>query len=144
MAIYNLVIGKNWRVFPHVPLTPIVEKLDGFHPDTPQANYMRVILPGSRCNFNIRFWNLNEQELQRLLWCLMLEQELAHKIGKERYLGMGSLRLRVLPDSFLIDWKNRYSGKQDWQRPINVEEWINTKVIAYYNELKKALDTKSL
>jgi CRISPR/Cas system CSM-associated protein Csm3 (group 7 of RAMP superfamily) len=140
----NLIIGKNWRVFPHVPLTPIVEKLDGFHPDTPQANYMRAILPGSRCNFNIRFWNLNEQELQRLLWCLMLEQELAHKIGKERYLGMGSLRLRVLPDSFLIDWKNRYSGKQDWQRPINVEEWINTKVIAYYNELKKALDTKSL
>ena len=142
----SLVIGKNWRIFPHAPLAPIVSKLDEFRPDTPQAGYMRAILPGARCRFTVRFWNLNEGELQRLIWCLVLEQGLAHKIGRSRYLGFGSLRLRVLPESFFVDWANRYSGKpeQDWRLPVNVDEWINTKVIKHYAELRKALDAKQL
>jgi hypothetical protein len=142
----SLVIGKNWRLFPHAPLAPIVSKLDEFRPDTPQAGYMRAILPGARCRFTVRFWNLDEGELQRLIWCLVLGQGLAHKIGRSRYLGFGSLRLRVLPESFLVDWANRYSGKpeQDWRLPVNVDEWINTKVIKHYAELRKALDAKQL
>jgi len=107
---------------------------------------MRAILPGGRCQFTIRFWNLNKQELQRLIWCLALEQGLAHKIGKCRYLGFGSLRLQILPDSFLVDWASRYSAEanQDWRLPINVDEWINPDVIEHCEELRKALDAKQL
>jgi CRISPR/Cas system CSM-associated protein Csm3 (group 7 of RAMP superfamily) len=142
----KLIIGENWRLFPHAPLAPIVQRLDDFRPDTAQASYMRAILPGSQCRFTVRFWNLSEQELQRLIWCLVLEQELAHKIGKSRYLGFGSLRLQILTDSFLIDWANRYSGKakQNWRLPISIDEWINPSVIEHYAELRKALTGKSI
>jgi hypothetical protein len=51
--------------------------------------------------------------------------------GYNRYLGFGSLRLHVLPASFLIDWAKRYAGKpeQEWRLPIQVDEWIEPGVI---------------
>jgi CRISPR/Cas system CSM-associated protein Csm3 (group 7 of RAMP superfamily) len=140
----KLVISENWRLFPHAPLAPIVHRLDDFRPDTVQASYVRAVLPGSRCRLTVRFWNLNEQELQRLVWCLVLEQGLAHKMGASRYLGFGSLRLQILPDSFFIHWADRYSGKENWRLPINVDEWINPDVIEHYTELRKALASKSI
>ena len=91
------LIGKTWRVFPHAPLAPIAKQLEDFQPDTFQARYFRAILPGARARFTIRFWNLDEEELQRLIWCVGLEPGLAHKMGNNRYLGFGSLRLRLLP-----------------------------------------------
>ncbi len=141
-----LRIGTEWRYFPHVPLAPIVEKLDDFKPDTVRASYMRAILVGARCRFSIRFWNLMEQELQRLIWCLVLEDGLAHKMGKARYLGFGSLKLHLLEDSYLIKWENRYSDKpeESWRSPIKVEDWINTKVIAHYDKLREALNANQI
>jgi len=141
----KLQIDKTWRLFPHAPLAPLVERLDGFTPDTAQASYFRAILPGARAHFTIRFWNLDEQELQRLMWCVVLEPGLAHKIGCNRYLGFGSIRLSVLPESFFINWGSRYGGPaEDWRTPIQVREWINPKVIAHYAELVRALDAKRL
>ncbi len=147
-----LRIAGKWRLFPHAPLAPCVEKLDGFNPDTPKADYVKAILPGSRCRFSIRFWNLEKDELQRLLWCTVLEPELAHKMGKGRYLGFGSLRLSLLPESFLTDWESRYAGgngdgKSDDARgrmPLNPAEWIDPKVIQHYQELRKALDAQQI
>jgi CRISPR/Cas system CSM-associated protein Csm3 (group 7 of RAMP superfamily) len=139
-------IGEDWRLFQHAPLAPIVEKVNEFKPDTAQASYMRAILPGATCRFAIRFWNLEQQELQRLMWCLALEQGLAHKIGKGRYLGFGSLRLQIQPESYLTDWTNRYASQapQNWRLPIDVNAWMNPQVIAHYDELKKALDAQHL
>lgn len=143
-----LHIARSWRLFPHAPLAPCVERLDDFKPDTPKADYVKAILPGSLCRFVLRFWNLEKEELQRLLWCVVLEQGAAHKIGKGRYLGFGSLRLRLLPESFLTDWANRYSGKGEKERtgrlPINLKEWIDPKVIHHYQELRKALDAQRI
>jgi hypothetical protein len=141
-----LRITDEWRFFPHAPLAPIVEKLNDFRPDTVQASYSRAILPGAKCRFTIRFWNLEQPELQRLIWSVALEPGLAHKMGKGRYLGFGSLRLQILPDSFLIDWANRYAQKaaKAGHLPINVNEWINPGVIAHYAELQKALNAKHL
>jgi CRISPR/Cas system CSM-associated protein Csm3 (group 7 of RAMP superfamily) len=140
------LIGKSWRVFPHVPLAPIVQQLDDFQPDTFQARYFRAILPGARARFTIRFWNLDEQEFQRLIWCVVLEPGLAHKMGNNRYLGLGSLRLHILPDSFLIDWGARYAGEPErsWRLPVQIDEWINPGVIEHYTELRKALHAKRL
>jgi CRISPR/Cas system CSM-associated protein Csm3 (group 7 of RAMP superfamily) len=145
-AVPRYLIAQSWRLFPHAPLAPIVKRLEGFHPDAVQANYFRAILPGGKARFTIRFWNLEEEELQRLIWCVALEPGLAHKMGHHRYVGLGSLHMHVLPESFLIDWTSRYSGQseQDWQQSIRIKEWLTPNVIAHYAELQKALDAKSL
>lgn len=143
---FQLRIGKTWRIFPHVPLAPIAKQLDGFQPDTLQASYFKAILPGARAHFTIRFWNLEEQELQRLMWSVALEPGLAHKLGKNRYLGFGSLHLHILPGSYLIDWAKRYAGKpeESWRLPIKVDEWIRPAVIEHYPELRGALNAERL
>jgi CRISPR/Cas system CSM-associated protein Csm3 (group 7 of RAMP superfamily) len=139
-------IGKTWRVFPHAPLAPIAKQVDDFQPDTFQARYSRAILPGARARFTIRFWNLEEQELQRLMWSVVLEPGLAHKMGNNRYLGFGSLRLHILPDSYLIDWAKRYAGEpeESWQLPIQVDEWIDPDVVYHYRALRRALNAEQL
>ncbi|RME41745.1 MAG: hypothetical protein D6796_15445, partial [Caldilineae bacterium] len=142
----KLFIAKQWRIFPHTPLAPIVQQLDDFSPDTSQASYFRAVLPGSKARFTIRFWNLDDLELKRLLWSVVLEPSLAHKMGHARYLGFGSLRLRLLPASYLIDWSARYADQPEtaWQRPIQVEDWLTPQVIYHYKALKNALNADSL
>ena len=142
----KLLINDAWRLFPHAPLAPIAEQQDSFAPDTAQKSYFRAILPGSTAQFSVRFWNLEEEEWQRLIWTIVLEPELAHKMGKHRYLGFGSLRLRILPQSYLIDWTARYQGKseQEWQKAIDLDHWRNTRVIAHYADLRKALHAAQL
>jgi hypothetical protein len=149
-------IDKTWRVFPHAPLAPIAKQVDDFQPDTFQARYFRAILPGageqsgahkrSSARFTIRFWNLEEQEMQRLMWSVALEPGLAHKMGSSRYLGFGSLRLHILPDSYLIDWAKRYAGEpeESWQLPIQVDEWIEPEVVYHYRALRRALNAERL
>ncbi len=136
----------NWRLFLHAPIAPIVKRLDDFQPDTAQASYVRAILPGARARFSIRFWNLEEKELQRMIWCVALEPQLAHKLGKHRHVGFGSIRLHVLPESSLTRLGERYAGapEQQWQQPITLADWIKPQVIAHYSELQTALNVKSL
>lgn len=139
------LIEKTWRLFPHAPLAPLVKRLDRFAPDTIQASYFRAILPGARAHLTIRFWNLEEQELQRLIWCVALEPGLAHKIGNNRYLGFGSIRLRILPDSFLVNWARRYGTlEQEWRQPLRVDEWLRTDVIRHYDQLRRLLNAQQL
>ncbi|MCX6031240.1 MAG: RAMP superfamily CRISPR-associated protein [Chloroflexi bacterium] len=137
-------IAKTWRLFNHAPVAPIVQRLDAFKPDVVQASYTRAILPGATARFGIRFWNLEREELQRLIWCVGLEDGLAHKLGHHRYVGFGSLRLRLLPGSSLVDVQGRYAGGADWRTPLKVEEWLEPKVVAYRAELQKALDARVL
>jgi hypothetical protein len=119
--------------------------LDEFRPDTAQANYCKAILPGGRARFNLRFWNLEEEELQRLIWCVVLQPELAHKLGRHRHLGFGSLRLHLSSESHLIDWPQRYAGSaQEWKRSIEVADWLDLRVVAHRRELQRALHAESL
>lgn len=144
--VHMTQVAGQWRVYPHAPLAPCVTRLDDFTPDSVQADYRRAVLPGARCRFQIRFWNLEQEELARLLWCVQLEDGLAHKLGKSRHLGFGSLRLKVLPESYLIDWVARYGGKPEaaWRLPLDLEQFHDPKHIAHYAELKKALDAHAL
>jgi hypothetical protein len=145
-AVSKYKIADTWRVFRHKPLPPLVKRLDDFTPDDVKANYFRALMPGAKAKFTIRFWNLEDEELQRLMWSVHLQPGLAHKIGHRRYLGFGSLKLRVLPESYFIDWSNRYANVPDeeWQRAIDVESWIKPDVIAHYVPLMKALDVGAL
>jgi hypothetical protein len=121
-----------------------VTRLDAFKPDAVQASYTRAILPGATARFGVRFWNLEQGELQRLLWCLTLESGLAHKLGHHRYVGFGSVRMRLLPESTLIDWQERYAGEANWRVPIKIEEWLEPKVVAHRDELRQAMDAQAL
>jgi CRISPR/Cas system CSM-associated protein Csm3 (group 7 of RAMP superfamily) len=141
-AVYQ--VKKNWRLFPHAPLPPVAVRIDEFTPDAVQASYFRAVLPGARARFNVRFWNLLEEEMQRLLWCVSLEPGMAHKLGNHRYLGFGSMRLSLHKESHFIDWEERYAGGDapKWRKPIQIR--IDSKVIRNYNALKKGLDAQHL
>jgi CRISPR/Cas system CSM-associated protein Csm3 (group 7 of RAMP superfamily) len=134
---------KDWRVFTHAPVAPCVVQTDEFSPDTFQASYNKGILPGNTCKFTIRFWNLDDEEFQRLIWSIVLEDGLAHKCGKNRFLGLGALSISLLPESYLISWDDRYTNDK-WKKPIDVSKWLNTDCIKNYNALKDALDAKCL
>jgi hypothetical protein len=137
-------IAKTWRLFPHTPVAPIVQRLDEFKPDAVQASYAHAILSGAKARFTIRFWNLEQAELQRLIWCIGLEDGLAHKLGHHRYVGFGSLHLRILPESLLVDWAKRYAGDAEGRVPLQIAEWQEPKVVAHRAELLKALDAQVL
>ncbi|MBC2695434.1 MAG: hypothetical protein HF982_09210 [Desulfobacteraceae bacterium] len=141
-----LIIAKKWRLFPHAHLAPIVKQTENFEPDSVQARYFMAMLPGNKARFTIRFWNLLETELQRLIWCIALKPGLAHKMGNNRYLGFGSMNLKILPESYLIDWNKRYTEElqNNWNIPIKVNQWQSTETIKHYEALKKALNAKHL
>jgi hypothetical protein len=137
------IVASNWRLFQHAPLAPMVIKTDAFKPTTTQASYFRAILPGNKARFTIRFWNLEEHEFRKLIWSIALEPGLAHKLGHHRHLGFGSLRLQILPESFLIDWNKRYTH-EEWRTPICVEDWRKGAIIAHVADLKKAMNVQSI
>ncbi len=141
-----LMIEKKWRLFPHAHLAPIVKQTENFEPDSVQARYFRAMLPGNKARFTIRFWNLLETELQKLIWCIALEPGLAHKMGNNRYLGFGSMNLKILPESYLIDWNKRYTEElqNNWNIPIEVDKWRVAENIKHYEALKKALNAEYL
>ncbi len=140
------VIADSWRVFTHAPLAPIVEQVPEFKPDTYQASYFRAVTPGASARFSIRFWNLTEEEMQRLVWCVALESGLAHKIGNHRHLGFGSVKLSILPESYLIQWNNRYSSqsKDEWREKLNPADFMNPSVVKNYEQLKTALNADAV
>lgn len=139
-------IAKQWRLFPHAPLAPLVQSSTEFQPDMVQASYLRAILPGNKARFTIRFWNLEEVELQRLIWCVGLEPEMAHKLGHHRHLGFGALRLSITSESYLTDWATRYSSSaQDaGQVPLQVDRWQNQQAIAHLAGLQQALNAHGI
>lgn len=137
----SVLIDQKWRVFPHLPLAPCVKPLDSFEVDTAQAFYFRAIQPGSSARVQIRFWNLTQEEFKRFLWCLLLEQGLAHKLGSYRYLGLGSLKLNLIQEeSYLTDWWRRYvQREEEWKRELNPVDWLEAQVICNHKDLKEAL-----
>ncbi|MEM7133504.1 MAG: RAMP superfamily CRISPR-associated protein [Chloroflexota bacterium] len=135
-------IADTWRVFHHAPLAPIIEQLANFTPTKPSDQYLRAVMPGARARFSLRFWNLTKEELERLIWSIQLEEKLAHKLGKNRYLGFGSLRLRLLPASYITDWAGRYTqtNKDTGQEILDGETWHNPEVVYHRRALCQALD----
>ncbi|MBF0525037.1 MAG: hypothetical protein HQK56_08055 [Deltaproteobacteria bacterium] len=146
LTVPRTIIADSWRVFGHAALAPIVTQLDDFTPDAIQANYFRAILPGSRARFTVRFWNLEDQELRRLLWSLVLEPNIAHKLGNNKHMGFGSLRFKILPESFLIDWSKRYAGgpNEAWQMPVQLQDWVRKDELKNYAPLCEALNANGI
>lgn len=77
---------------------------------------------GSIFTFNIDYWNLTVKELKCLLTAIQLEEGLAHKIGKSKYLGFGSCRITIdekksnVLDAGKDHWKERYTSRDFTQK----------------------------
>lgn len=57
----------------------------------------------ARFRFQVRLQDLDDEELTRLLWCLELEPDLAHKLGMAKPLGYGSCRIRLLDEESSVE-----------------------------------------
>ncbi len=54
-----------------------------------------AVHPGTRMAGTLRFFNLQEDELAALVYTLILEDGLAHKLGYGKPLGLGSVRISI-------------------------------------------------
>lgn len=66
---------------------------------------------GSQFAFSVQFTNLEAVELQTLLYALLLEPEMRHKLGYGKPAGLGSVRFDITK-LMLIDYASRYTANQ--------------------------------
>jgi len=74
-----------------------------------------VIYPlksGATFSFSIHFDNLSQFELDILLYALVLEEAMRHKIGYAKPLGLGSIKIEI-SELILINRRLRYSNHPD-------------------------------
>lgn len=79
--------------------------------DRRQTNYNRHIKPVAPENtftFSAQFTNLADDELRPLLYALLLERTMRHKIGYAKPAGLGSVKIE-LTRLELIDYAQRYT-----------------------------------
>lgn len=60
-----------------------------------EARTIQVVSAGARLSGSLRFFNLTEHDLAGLIYTLVLEDDLAHKLGYGKPLGLGSVRIRI-------------------------------------------------
>ena len=68
--------------------------LDGVEGNVDMRAKVRPLLEGT-CEFAVYYQDLTELELSLLLWCLQLEGEALHRIGRGKPLGMGAVKIEV-------------------------------------------------
>ena len=87
---------------------------DGIKTQHAKTDYNEHITPvdiGSQFAFSLQFTNLETLELKTLLYVLVLEQDIRHKIGYGKPAGLGSVRFDITKLA-LIDYVNRYVTNQ--------------------------------
>lgn len=106
---------------------------------TDYNQYIKPLDAGSTFDFSVKFTNLEEKELKTLLYALVLEPDMRHKLGYAKPGGLGSVRI-VLTKISLIDYVNRYTqdnkGITEYQGTgltdyvdSQIEEFVNNKSI---------------
>ncbi len=87
----------------------------GIHTDQKKTGYNQYICPlnpGSEFTFTVDFTNLKEDELPVLLYALVLEPTMRHKIGLAKPLGLGSVKIEV-QKIIQIDYHQRYLAQAE-------------------------------
>jgi CRISPR/Cas system CSM-associated protein Csm3 (group 7 of RAMP superfamily) len=87
---------------------------DGIQTEHKKSGYNQHITPidkGSQFAFSVQFTNLEDIELQTLLYALVLESQMRHKLGYGKPAGLGSVRFDITKLT-LIDYANRYTANQ--------------------------------
>ncbi len=127
----KMELARQWAPRPyHYPIYSKTEERGGeiagrkfyYHHDRPAEDpvgglTLKEYLPGgASVNFLLRFHGLAKGEISALLWCLELgrEDDLAHKLGLGKALGLGSCKIRVADEeSSVFRGNGRYLS---WQR----------------------------
>jgi CRISPR/Cas system CSM-associated protein Csm3 (group 7 of RAMP superfamily) len=76
----------------------------------PANRYIRPLDYDTQFHFRIDFTNLEQDEFAALLLSVTLEEEMRHKIGYAKPLGLGSIQLKPTKLT-LIDYATRYSER---------------------------------
>jgi CRISPR/Cas system CSM-associated protein Csm3 (group 7 of RAMP superfamily) len=90
---------KNVRIFKHRVIKD--PRIKQYPPDQVPMENDSTTTPcncaekGSVFTFDVNFWNLTQDELQTLVSSIILEENMAHKIGKGKFLGFGSCKISV-------------------------------------------------
>ena len=127
--------AKNRRKFYHHH--PGAERLTAPHPNIKQTTNVQPAPPGTRFHFTVDYGNLRDEELDLLLYCMVLEERttvvlgpaalggdadqpsvtlsgpLRHKLGYAKPHGAGSVRIRITKLSVREDQVARYRGGND-------------------------------
>ena len=111
------------------------KQLTSPHPGITQTSNVAPAPPGTRFHFTIDFENLDDEDLNLLLYCLILEEQttvelspaalgrrdqrgvtlcgpLRHKLGGAKPHGAGSVHIRVTKLNLRADQVARYRGKE--------------------------------
>ena len=126
--------GNDRRKFYHH--RPTAQKLTPPHAGITQTDHVQPAPPGTRFRFTVDFENLGEEELDLLLYCLILEEQavvnlspaalgrsadesgetlrgpLRHKIGGAKPHGAGSVHIRIKELRLCADRVARYRGRE--------------------------------
>ena len=118
--------GKSRKFYFHQPL-----RSDSV-PNVPEnlrsrASNINAIIPGHHFDFDVHFSNLNQEELELLMYALVLEENcktemgeekvnlkgpLRHKIGNAKPLGLGTCHITVSKLVYLANPKQRFVSLQ--------------------------------
>ena len=90
------------------------------HTKTDYNEHITPVNTESQFTFSLQFTNLETLELQTLLYTLVLEQDMRHKIGYGKPAGFGSVRFDITKLT-LIDYANRYVDNQGTTEYIGKE-----------------------
>jgi len=96
---------------------------------TTRSNAIEEVAPkGAHFTFQVRFSNLIQEELKRLIGCLLLDSKHAHKVGMARPQGFGSCRIHVVSSR---SWQgaDRYRSWDGPEGSVALENWTPAPVM---------------
>ena len=97
------------------------------HTKTDYNEHITPVDIGSQFAFSLQFMNLETLELKTLLYALVLEQDMRHKIGYGKPAGLGSVHFDITKLT-LIDYASRYVTNQ------GVTEYEGGELTTYISE----------
>ncbi len=105
-------------------------------PTNAQNRYIHPLGPDSVFTFSAHFDNLDQDELNLLLYVLVLEPGMRHKLGYAKPAGLGSVEIK-LTRLELIDYAARYTspgaGKTVYTGDA-LEQYVEAHIASYVND----------
>ncbi len=117
----------------------------GLPPVKKQTRYNQRIHPlnkGSEFTFTASFTNLENYECQALLYAILLEPDMRHKIGYAKPSGLGSVRIEITRIQ-LIDYATRYTspnrGIAEYEGK-SLRDYVADKTQVFINDTSQTLN----
>jgi len=89
--------------------------------------------PGASFSFTVHFDNLTQSELNTLLYAIVLEENMRHKIGYAKPLGLGSVKIEITQLMLLrrhLRYANHPNSKQTYQTD-QLEQYLSTNLASF-------------